>query len=237
MEVDETSGLGDVARIAAEFEEFAYIVSHDLSAPIRQVNGFANLLIDSRKDSWEQDEKEIIEYLRRSLDRLDGMQGALLEFSRITTRGAAFDDVDSASVVDTVLNRFQSADPEYVISAERTDLPVVQADERQLQMLFEKLVDNALKFHEDDTAERRVSVSAREEDGFWHFEVADNGIGIQSNCIYIVFQMFHKLNQDRYPGIGAGLTIAKKIVERHNGRIWIESEIGKGMRVCFAIPK
>ncbi|MCC7305668.1 MAG: GHKL domain-containing protein [Alphaproteobacteria bacterium] len=231
------SGEDKAAIVAREYEDFAYIVSHDLSAPLRHVKEFTQLLVESRASPASQEEKEYIAYIQKSLERLDRMQQALLAFSRINTRALPFREMDCNQVVSSVLQELQDRIKEHPASIEQGLLPLVMAEPKQIHVLFFNLIDNALKFHEPGTGTRTIHISAMDQNDVWLFEIKDNGIGIEEKYYEEIFRLFRRLHTDKYPGIGAGLTIARKIVHRHGGEILIESEPGKGTSVFFSLPK
>ncbi|MEZ5918965.1 MAG: ATP-binding protein [Alphaproteobacteria bacterium] len=224
-------------RIAKEYEDFAYIVSHDLNAPLRHIKEFTRLLVAGRKDNLTVEEQEYVEFLERSLSKLDDMQRALLTFSRLNTRPDPPCDVDCNKVVDDVLKELADIVSVHAPEIEYGKLPVVHVDPKQLHLLFFHLIDNALKFHEDETLKRRIHISATDQEDMWLFEVRDNGIGIAEQYHDEIFRLFRRLNPDQYSGIGAGLTIAQKIVHRFGGEMLIESEPEQGTSVFFSIEK
>lgn len=224
-------------RIAKEYEDFSYIVSHDLNAPLRHIREFTRLLIAGRKENLTVEEQEYVELLERSLNKLDDMQRALLTFSRLNTRPNPPRDVDCNEVVGDVLRELGDAVSIHGPEIERGKLPVVNVDPKQIHLLFFYLIDNALKFHEEDTLKRRIGINATDQEDLWLFEIKDNGIGIAEDYHDEIFRLFRRLNPDRYSGIGAGLTIAQKIVHRFGGEMLIESAPGQGTSVFFSIGK
>lgn len=222
--------------IAQEYNEFAYIVSHDLSTLLRHVKEMTRLLVDSTQTHLGEEEKLYVGFLELSLQKLDAMQEALLEFSRINTEGRAFEATSSQAVLEKILDTLPDSLAAFRHCVVFDTLPMVYADPRQCHQLFRYLVDNALKFHENE-AQRKVSVSAwRRDDGIL-FVIEDNGIGMAAEFHEAVFRLFRKLNvEKRFPGTGAGLTLAGKIVNRHGGEIWIESAENAGARVFFTLP-
>ncbi len=223
--------------IAKEYEDFAYIVSHDLNAPLRHVKEFTRLLVGPRKDNLTEEEQLYISFLEKSLDKLEDMQHALLTFSRLNTRAGPMEKTDFNKSVAMALQELNDVINTYFPALECGDLPTVMAEAKQIQMLFYHLLENALKFHEEDTLKRKIAITATDQGDTWLFEIRDNGIGIAEDYQEQVFRLFRRLNPEHYPGIGAGLTIARKIVQRHGGEILIESEPGKGTGVFFTLPK
>ena len=182
------------------------------------------------------EEQQYVKFLEQSLGKLDAMQVSLLEFSRVNTQGQAFEQISSKDLLEKVLMTLPKFLAEFRFCVRYDALPAVWVDARQCHQLFRYLIENALKFHEND-ASRAVYVSARQQDDSVLFEIKDNGIGIAEEYCEDVFQFFRKLHVDeKYPGVGAGLALAKKIVDRHGGKIWIESVENEGTSVFFTLP-
>lgn len=230
------SDASEAESIAKEYQDFAYIVSHDLNAPLRHVKEFTRLLIGSRPGSLNDQEKEYIQFLEKSLGKLDDMQEALLAFSRLNTRFGVLTKSDCNKLVAEALKDLDPVISQHFPAVECGNLPNLNVEPRQFQMLFYYLIDNALKFHEKG-AKRKLHIGVKDQDDSYLFEIRDNGIGIAPEYHEEVFKMFRRLNPDQYPGIGAGLTLAQKIVHKHGGEILIESEPEKGTSVFFSVLK
>ena len=165
------------------------------------------------------------------------MQTALLSFSRLNTRAGPTTDVDCNLIVTRALKELDSIIEKHCPAIECGQLPTIKGDSNQLQMLFTHLIENALKFHDKMAGKRKVSITAVEQGDQWLFEIKDNGIGIAKEYHDEVLRLFRRLDPENYSGIGSGLTIANKIVQRHNGEILIESEEGDGTSVFFTLEK
>ena len=237
MEIQHAQPTSEAQRIASEYEDFAYVVSHDLNAPLRHVREFTRLLVGARNDNLSEEEQDYVEFLENSLKKLDDMQHALLKFSRLNTRAGPKTDIDCNVIVTRALKDLDEQIEKHCPAIECGDLPTVNADANQLQMLFTSLIDNALKFHEPVSGKRKVHISATDQNDSWLFEIKDNGIGIAEDFHDEVLRLFRRLDPENYGGIGAGLTIAHKIVQRHGGELLIESEEGEGTSVFFNIAK
>jgi PAS domain S-box-containing protein len=222
-------------RSNADLQQFAYIASHDLKEPLRMVSSYLQLLDKGNKDKWDENSREFMQYAADGASRMKTMIDDLLAYSRIDTQGKAFVPVDMEDVLTTVMEDLRLSIDENGASVCHDDLPTVTADRGQMVQLLENLIGNAIKYR--GASAPQIRVSARTLGKAWVFSVQDNGIGIDQKYSERLFQMFQRLhNREEYPGTGIGLAIAKKIIERHGGRIWFESEEGKGTTFFFTIP-
>ena len=179
--------------------------------------------------------KEYMDFAIDGADRMRRMIDDLLTYSRVGTQGRSFSAVRMEEVLETALKDLRKSIEDSSASITSTSLPEIDANRTQMLVLLENLIGNAIKFR--GTEPPRINISARCADEEWTFCIEDNGIGIDLKQKDRVFQMFQRLNdRERYEGTGIGLAIAKKIVERHGGRIWLESEVGKGTTFYFTIP-
>lgn len=227
--------LEELSRSNSELEKFAYITSHDLQEPLRMVASFLQLLEHRYKDKLDEDANEFIAFAVDGANRLKGMIKDLLTYSRVGTRGKSFELFDSKEALDLALINLKMAIEESNAVITNDLLPNIMADRSQLIQLFQNLIGNAIKFR--GKALPRVHVSARQEGSDWIFSVRDNGIGVDPKYFNRIFDVFQRLHsRDEYPGSGIGLSICKKIVERHNGRIWVESQPENGSTFFFTIP-
>lgn len=199
------------------------------------VASYTQLLAKRYKGKLDSDADEFIGYAVDGATRMQSLIADLLAYSRVGTRGKEFCSVDMNAVLARATENLRAAIAERQAALTCDRLPPVMGDDTQLTQLLQNLVGNAIKFAGQEPP--RVHVSARREDGNWRFSVADNGIGIdpaQSEKVFVIFQRLH--TRDEYPGTGIGLAICKKIVERHGGHVWVESEPGKGSTFHFTLP-
>lgn len=225
-------------KIAKEYEEFAYIVSHDLNAPIRHIKEFTRLLISSRGNTPNEEEQEYVKYLGQALDKINVMQEALLTFSRLNTEKLEATRIDCNNIAQIVIDSLESNGRKNTDKIMSHDLPTIEANPRHIHNLFFHLFDNAIKFHDKKAKDIQVEVLANEGPQEWIFEVKDNGIGIPEDQQENVFRLFRRLRPDDYEGAGTGLTFAKKILSFYGGDIWIQTRSSsQGTKVLFSFPK
>jgi PAS domain S-box-containing protein len=217
-----------------ELENFAYFASHDLQEPLRMVTSFTQLLEQRYKDQLDQDAKDYINFAVDGAKRMYGLLNGLLEYSRIGTRGKDFIEVDMNEVCAKVKANLRLKLDETQAIFNCDELPVIMADENQMIQIMQNLVENGIKFSKGIPV---ITISAAKEDGYHVFSVKDNGIGIESQYYERIFKLFQRLHEkDEYVGMGIGLSICQLIVERHGGKIWVESVPGKGSVFFFTIP-
>ncbi len=226
----------DLERSNRELESFAYVASHDLQEPLRSITSFLQLLKRRNEGSLDETSAKYIEVVVDSALRMKKLIEALLSYSRVGSKTVEFRPVNCNELFQRVLTDVRMRILEKNAEIQCGDLPIVTADGFQCHMLFQNLLSNALKFVPLDR-KPQVEISARPAGKFWTFTMRDNGIGIESKFFDRVFVIFQRLHtRTEYEGTGIGLSICKKIVERHGGRIWLESEPGTGTAVHFNLP-
>ena len=218
-----------------QLEQFAYIASHDLQEPLRMVASYLGLLEKRYQDSLDADAREFIGYAIDGAQRMKQMIDDLLAYSRVATSGQPFEVTDCEQLLAQALSNLKIAIKEADALITHDPLPSLMADGTQLVSVFQNLIGNALKFRAD--RQPQIHISAEQRAGEWVFSVRDNGIGIEPEYAERIFVIFSRLHtQAEYPGTGIGLVICRKVLERHGGRIWIESQLGEGATFFFTIP-
>jgi PAS domain S-box-containing protein len=226
----------ELARSNSDLEQFAYVASHDLQEPLRMVASYTQLLGRRYADRLDDDAREFIGYAVDGVTRMQSLINDLLAYSRVGTRGDEFAETDTSAVLARVLATLGAAIEENDAVVSFDALPTIRADAGQLAQLFQNLIANAIKFRRPEVAPR-VHIGAERQERGWLFSVRDNGIGIgpeYADRIFVIFQRLH--SRSEYPGTGIGLSICKKIVERHGGEIRMESTPGEGTTFLFDIP-
>ena len=227
--------LADLRRSNADLQQFAYVASHDLQEPLRMVTSYVQLLAEEYRGKLDADADEFIHFAVEGALRMKQLITDLLTYSRVGTHGSQFASTSPEEVLQDAIANLEISLRESGAAVTHDPLPAVLADRSQLLQVFQNLISNGLKFRGAEAP--RIHVSARREGPDWLFSVADNGIGIASEHaerIFIIFQRLH--TRLEYPGTGIGLAICKKVIERHGGRIWVESEPGRGSIFCFTLP-
>jgi light-regulated signal transduction histidine kinase (bacteriophytochrome) len=219
----------------AELEQFAYVASHDLQEPLRMVSSFLTLLERRHSDQLDDNAREYITFAVDGAERMKNLIQDLLKYSRVGRNSSAAGRVDMEDVVHQAIKQLGVPILESDAAIRCDDLPAVYGVKEDLVLLMTQLLSNAITFSGDNAPE--ISVRARLDDDQWHFEVQDNGIGIEPQHAERVFQIFHQLHpRDDYPGTGIGLALAKKVVELHGGRIWVTESPAGGASLNFTLP-
>ncbi|MBI3979820.1 MAG: GAF domain-containing protein [Chloroflexi bacterium] len=228
--------LAELARSNADLEQFATVASHDLQEPLRMISSYLQLLARRYQGKLDADADEFIGYAVEGASRMQALIVDLLTYARVGRKGEAFSPTDAGAALSAALANLRLAIDDSGAVVSRGDLPTVLADEVQLVQLFQNLIDNAIKFRSKAPPDVRVCAASTPEE--WVFSVRDNGIGIDPEYHDRIFAIFRRLHsREEYPGTGIGLAVCKRIVERHGGRIWVESEHEKGATFCFSIPR
>ncbi len=227
----------ELTRSNSELEQFAYVASHDLQEPLRMVASYTQLLARRYQGKLDGDADRFIGHAVNGALRMQALINDLLTLSRVGRKGEPFLPTDCNAAVDQAIANLTGAIEDNQAQVSHDSLPTVTADGRQLTQLFQNLISNAVKFRKKDETPC-IHVAAAAQDDKWVFSVRDNGIGIDPKYHERIFQIFQRLHtREEYPGTGIGLAIFKKIVERHGGILWVESQPGQGSTFYLTIPK
>ena len=226
---------GDLARSNSDLEQFAYAASHDLQEPLRTITAYLGLVKDRYAGDLDDTAQEFIEYAVDGAERMRTLINDLLEYSRVNVQEKPLESVSCDDALNAAVRSLNQAIERNGAVIRTSPLPVVTGDESQLHRLFQNLLSNALKFRGDRNPVIQVWAELQGEE--WIFSVQDNGIGIAPEFQEKVFGMFSRLHsRAQYEGTGVGLALCSKIAQRHGGRIWVESDVGKGATFRFNIP-
>jgi light-regulated signal transduction histidine kinase (bacteriophytochrome) len=218
-----------------ELEQFAYVSSHDLQEPLRMISSYLQLLQRRYQGKIDDKADKYIYFTVDGAARMQVLINDLLEFSRVNTRAEEPEPTDCEFVLNQALSNLNLYITENKATVSYGSLPKVMADSTQLGQVFQNLIINGIKFHSEEAP--KIHLSAEKNASEWVFSVQDNGIGIDPQYSEKIFEVFKRLhNKEEYPGTGIGLAVCKKIVERHGGRMWVESELGKGSTFYFTLP-
>jgi len=227
----------ELARSNKELEQFAYIAAHDLQEPLRVASSYVQLLEKEYKGRLDAKGNRIIAALLRNNERMRILIHSLLEHSRAGQETTQFKQLDCRALLSRVMENLKVKIEENAAQILCEGCPIIQGNEIQLMQLFQNLINNAIKFRKKEKTPH-IYISAKERRNQWFFSVRDNGIGVDPQHSRVIFDPFRRLHtQSEYAGHGIGLALCKRIVELHRGKIWIESEVGKGTTVNFTIHK
>ncbi|HML06311.1 MAG TPA: ATP-binding protein, partial [Methanobacterium sp.] len=231
--------IKELERSNYELQQFAYITSHDLQEPLRTIASFTQLLERRYKNKLDKDADEFIDFVVDAAVRMKEMIQDLLNYSRIGSNYGELKLINANIALNNAIHNLKSSIGENNAVITHDPLPTVTADKGLLTQLFQNLIGNAIKFRKRDVPPRiHISASLDEKNNEYIFKVSDNGIGMEEQYTDKIFEVFKRLHtMDEYRGTGIGLAISKKIVERHSGRIWVESILGKGSTFYFTLAK
>lgn len=233
--------LPNAAKSAEQsLQELVYAVSHDLGASARTIKGFADLLNRRYAESLDADGQNFLRLMSKGATDLQAQLDGLLAYSRIESRGEPLSPINVADVWQSVKVATMARTHETAAIVGQDQLPIVQADAKQLAQLLSELLENSLKFRREEPlrvclSAERIESGPTESPAMWLLRLTDNGRGIAPQHLARVFQMFQRCTSD-VPGVGAGLAVAQRIVQRHGGTIWAESVLGTETSICFTLP-
>jgi hypothetical protein len=225
----------ELQRSNEDLEQFAYVASHDLQEPLRMVTNYLQLLRQRYKGKLDNNAEEFIGFALDGAERMQQLIVGLLTYSRLGTKGTPLVPTNCEHVLERVLKNLKVAIEESGAKITHDRLPWVRGDAVQLGQLFQNLLSNAIKFRGSQPP--LIAITFQRKGPDWQFAVRDNGIGINPkdfSRIFVVFQRLH--SREKYPGTGIGLSLCKKIVERHGGQIWVESDVRSGSTFYFTLP-
>jgi light-regulated signal transduction histidine kinase (bacteriophytochrome) len=226
----------ELVRANEELRQFGYAASHDLREPLRTVASYTQLLNRRYQEKFDDEAKEFMSYIVESVHRMDLLLSDLLAYShQLNAANQALSMVDADAVLAGVLMNLDSSIRESGTEVTQDPLPAVMSDFVQLGQVFQNLIGNSIKYRSEEPP--KIHISAEERDDDWLFSVRDNGIGIDPQYHEQIFGIFKRLHGREYPGTGIGLALVKRVIQRQGGRIWVESEAGKGSTFYFTIPK
>jgi PAS domain S-box-containing protein len=222
-------------RSNLDLQQFAFAASHDLQEPLRTVTSFSQLLKQQHAGKLGAEADKHLDFIVSAADRMSHMVLDLLGYSQIVRAETSFSPVSAEAALASAILNLQMAIKNSDARVTFDHLPTVVMDQTQLMQLLQNLISNAIKYRSAEPP--RIHLSARETASEWVFSVADNGLGIEPKYAEHIFTVFKRLHGREYPGTGIGLALCKRIIERHGGRIWVESELGKGSTFYFTVPK
>ncbi len=228
----------DLQRSNSDLEQFAYIASHDLQEPLRVVGSFIGLLRRRYQKHFDEEAFQYIDFAVDGVQRMSEQIKNVLIFSKVSQKAINFKLTDLNEVIETKLHDLSERIDEKKVNFKIEKMPEIICEKMQIEMVFFNLISNAIKFNESKTPLITISNLSTADDGFWHFSVKDNGIGIEEKYQEKIFEIFRRLhNKSDYPGTGIGLALCQKIIHRHQGKIWVESVAGQGTTFHFTVSK
>jgi light-regulated signal transduction histidine kinase (bacteriophytochrome) len=226
--------LEEVESINQELKDFAYIVSHDLKAPLRGIKTLTDWMLTDYADKFDEEGKEQMNQLTKRADRMHNLIDGILTYSRVGRVKEKQIQVNLNELVPDIIDMI--APPENIAITIENELPIVECEQTRIGQVFQNLLSNAVKYM--DKPQGRINIGCVEEDGFWEFSVSDNGPGIEEKYFEKIFKMFQTLSpRDEFESTGVGLAVVKKIVELYDGKIRVESKPGEGSTFFFTLPK
>ena len=227
--------LEELSRSNEELEQFAYVSSHDLQEPLRMITSYLQLLQRRYQGQLDNKADKYIHFAVDGASRMQNLINDLLEYSRVTRSVREPKTINCEFILNQTLSNLKLMIKDTKVTISHDPLPEVITDPIQLSQVFQNLIVNGIKFRSEEAP--KIHIAAEKKENEWVFSVRDNGIGIDPQYSERIFEIFKRLNsRERFPGTGIGLAICKKIVERHGGRIWVESELGKGSTFYFTLP-
>jgi PAS domain S-box-containing protein len=220
----------------AALEQFAYVASHDLQEPLRTMGAYTQLLVQKYRGKFDPDAEQILDFIQKASMRMSNLVRDLLAYARLTTEDDRPCSVAIDDDLEAALSHLRQAIEESGATVTHEPMPTLRVDRGQMVRLFQNLIGNAIKYRRPEEA-AKIHITATQRGAEWVFAISDNGIGFDPKYAATIFAPFKRLHSaDAYPGTGVGLAICKRIVQAHGGRIWAESELGKGSTFWFTLP-
>jgi len=233
-EVRQAALMEQVAKINHELESFAHVVSHDLKAPLRGVKNVVQWLVEDYTDKFDDEGKEQMKLLVSRVERMENLIDGILNYSRAGCLREDLSQTDLNEMVGSIIDLV--APPQHITIAVEKSLPALACEQTRLSQVFQNLLSNAVKYM--DKPQGRITVTCADEANYWRFSVNDNGPGIEQRHFERIFELFATVHgKEDHQSTGVGLAVVKKIVESWGGRIWVESEVGRGSTFSFTLPK
>ncbi|TFF99206.1 MAG: hypothetical protein EU541_05560 [Promethearchaeota archaeon] len=227
--------LNELKRSNKDLQQFAYVASHDCKEPLRAIISFSELLKEEYSNVLDEEGREYIKFIEDGAMRMRYLINDLLHFSRVKTKAKKPQLVDINNVIKDIKKNLHNAIKENNATIIYEDMPTIMVDRTHILQLFQNLISNSIKFRREKPPEIKIGFEKKEK--YWEFYVKDNGIGIEEEYFDRIFDIFQRLHtREEYEGSGIGLAICKRIIERFGGKIWVESEVGKGSTFFFTIP-
>jgi light-regulated signal transduction histidine kinase (bacteriophytochrome) len=230
----QTQLLKELESANTELKDFAYIVYHDLKAPLRGIGSLAEWLLTDYKDKFDEDGKELLDLLMGRIKRMHNLIDGILQYSRIGRLREEKDEVNLNKLIKDIIDMI--APPENIKITVENELPSILCEKTRISQVFQNLLSNAVKYMDKPKGE--IKIGCNEDEEYWKFSISDNGPGIDKNHFEKVFQLFQTLKpRDEIEGTGIGLSVVKKIVELYGGTTWVDSKIGEGSTFYFTLSK
>lgn len=227
----------ELDSLKEEYQDFAYIVSHDLGAPFRTIEGFSKIIIEKNSDDFDEKTLKNFNHIVNGIDKGKEMLDALLQYSRLDTRAESFVECDCNIILNEVKSSLSTILQESQAVVVSEPLPIVSADKKQLSLLFYCLLHNAVLYRQKDIIPE-IYIACQDYNDKWIFSVRDNGIGIKDNLQEKIFKVLRRgVSNKKYPGMGMGLALTNKIVRQHGGDMSVDAEPGKGSIFYFTFKK
>lgn len=228
----------DLETMKAEFQEFTYAVSHDLRAPLRQIEGFADIVLTNHGDNFDDKTKRHFDLIVSGAHRGQSILDALQGYAQLMNRQESFAEVNCNTVIEDVKSELSTMIVESNAEISHKELPVITGDSSQIHLLFYHLIHNALHYQNQDYPPV-ISIATSDNEGFWEFSITDNGTGMQQKVCDRIFTVLKRaVSEKEFTGIGMGLTLARAVAQRHGGTIWVNSTVvGEGSELYFTLAK